>query len=175
MSGLANPRKNFRFLLELDGLNSFLVQEVQAPTVETSVIMHGAPGNIPDAKTPGKPKVSELVLKKLCPANLADTWAWDWYGAAIAGVRKDFIKTGFLKHLGPDGMITVQNFFLGDCWVSKIEPGNLMSYGDGENFIETVTLQCQFYFPKESPAIQQLFAGSAARAGGAAFLAGFQG
>jgi len=172
MSGLANPRKNFRYILEIDGINMFLIQEVQAPDVEYAKIEHGAPANIPNAKTPGRMKVGDLVVKKLCPATQADTWAWDWFAEGVAGIRKDFIKTGFLKHLANDGVTTIQTFFLGDIWPMKISPSNLNSNGDGENFIETVTFATQFYYPKDSPGLQALFAGSAARAGGVAFLAG---
>lgn len=172
MSGLANARKNFRYTLEIDGVNMFQVQEVQAPTVEFPVLEHGAPINMPNAKSPGKMKVSELVVKKLCPGLAADVWAWNWFAAGIAGVYNDWSKVGFLKHHGPDGVSTIQTFFLGNIWPSKIEPSNLVSMGDGENFIETVTFQCQYYFPKESPQFAALFAGSAVRALGAGFATG---
>jgi phage tail-like protein len=170
----ANPRKNFRYLLELDGVNMFQIQEITPPTVEFTEVTHGAPGNIPDGKTPGKIKVGDLVVKKLCLANSSDTWAWDWFGLAVAGAASEFRKTGFLKHLGIDGVTTVDNYFLGNIWPKKIEGANLNSAGN-ENYIETVTFSVQLYFPKDSPLLQALFAGSAARAGGAAFLAGFSG
>lgn len=175
MSGFANPRKNFRYILELDGANSFLIQEVQAPTMELAVIRHGAPANIPDAKTPGKPIVGEMIVKKLVPALTADTWVADWMANAIAGVKKDFIKSGFLKHLRPDGITTAQRWFLGDVWPSKIEAPNLVSMGPGENYIETVTFQVQFYVPEDSPLFATLLAGGGAVAGGIAFLNGING
>lgn len=171
MAGYANPRKDFRYLLELDGVNSFLIQEVTPPSAEFTEIMHGAPGNIPNAKSPGKPKFGDLVVKKLMPALKSDTWAWDWFGAAMAGVKNDFVKTGFLKHLGPDGVLTVQSYFLGDVWVKKIENAPSKSMGE-ENMIETVTFSVQWYIPKESVGLAALLAGSASAAGGAAFLAG---
>ncbi len=172
MSGLANARKNFRYTLELDGVNMFQIQEVQAPVVEFPVLEHGAPINMPNVKTPGKMKVGELVLKKLCPLLTSDTWAWDWFAHGIAGVYADWNRIGFLKDHGPDGISTVQTMFLGNIWCSKIESPNRVSMGDGENYIETVTLQCQYYFPKESPIFAALFAGSGVGAIGAAFPLG---
>lgn len=172
MSGLANPRKNFRWVLELNGVNMFLMQEAQLPTVELPMIKHGAPVNIPDAKTPGKITINELVVKKLMPALSADNWAWDWMGSAVAGIKKDFIKSGNLKDLGPDGVSTVQTWVLGDIWPTKIEPGNRQTLAPGENLIETVTFSVQFCYPKDSAPLQALLAGSAARAGGLAFLLG---
>lgn len=171
MSGLANPLKNFRYILELDGVNMFHIQEVTPPKVEYQEIQHGAPINIPNAKMPGKMVVGDLVVKKLRPATQGDTWAWDWFGAAVAGIRKDFVKTGFLKDLGPEGLQTVQTWVLGDIWPKSIESSNRMAMGN-ENVIETVTFACQFYYPRESSQLQALLAGSAARAGGIAFLLG---
>lgn len=166
MSGFANPRKNFRFALELDGINMFLIQEVQAPVMEYAVKTHGAPVNMPDAKTQGKLKVGEMVVKKLMSATGPDLWASDWFGAGVAGLSKDFRKTGWLKHLDNSGLITIQKWFLGDIWPSKIEYANLVAGGDGENMIETVTFQVQFFYPNESAPLLALFAGSAAQAGG---------
>lgn len=173
MSGLANPRKNFRYLLELDGLNSFLVQEVDPPEVEYEEIAHGAPVNIPNAKTPGKLAVGDLVLRKLKPALQADTWAWDWFGNGLQGVKSDFVKVGRLKDLGPDGLLTVETFFLGDIWPKKISDSSRNSMGPGENLIQEVTFSCQFYFNENSPILAALLAGGGALAGGQAFNLGF--
>lgn len=175
MSGIANPRKNFRFVLELDGANAFLIQEVQAPTMELSVVKHGAPMNLPDGKTPGKMVIGDMVVKKLCPAQTADTWVEDWMANAIAGIKKDFIKTGFLKHVAPDGARTIQKWFLGDVWPSKLEPGNLVYMGPGENYIQTVTFQVQFYVPQESPLFVGLVAGGGAILGGIAVAGAING
>lgn len=172
MSGLANPRKDFRWALELNGANAFLLQEVQLPMLEQPILKHGAPVNIPDAKTPGKMVVGEMVVKKLMPALSADGWAWDWFGSAVAGVKKDFIKAGALKDLGPDGLTTIQTWVLGDIWPTKIEHANRQLLAPGANMIETVTFAVQFFYPKDSIPLQALLAGSAARAGGLAFLLG---
>lgn len=173
MSGLANPRKNFRYLLELDGLNSFLVQEVDPPDVEYEEIKHGAPVNIPDAKTPGKMAVGDLVLRKLKPALTADAWAWDWFGNGLEGVKGNFVKIGRLKHLAPDGILTVEAFYLGDIWPKKISDSSLNSLGPGENMIQEVTFAVQFYFNENSPILAALLAGGGAVAGGQGFNSGF--
>lgn len=175
MSGLANARKNFRYLLELDGSNAFQVQEVQPPVLSYPVLKHGAPVNIPDFKSPGKMEVGELIVKKLLPALSADTWAHDWFAQGIAGIMGPFMKVGFLKHLGPDGFSVVETFFLGNVWPSKIECGPNVSMGPGENLIQTVTFQVQIYTQVNSAVMHGLLSGSAAPAGGAGFAAGFNG
>lgn len=167
MSGLANPRKNFRYLLELDGVNAFQIQEVQAPSIELPQIKHGAPGNDPDSKTPGKIIVGDLVVKKLLPAYTADTWVWNWMAQAMTGSFATFMKTGFLKHLGPDGVTVVQNYFLGEIWPTKLEPSNLVSMGPGENMMETVTFSVKYYAATDSPEFNSLLvAGLAAGVAG---------
>ena len=174
MSGQANARKNFRWALELDGANQFLFQEVETPTVEWQEILHGAPANIPDVKTPGKMIVGDLVLKKLKPAGVPDTWAWDWFGAAMVGVANDFRKTGFLVDLDPAGLASVEKYYLGNIWPKKIEDSTRQAKSqDADNLIQTVTFSCQMFFPKESPQLQALLSGSAALAGGLSFATGF--
>jgi hypothetical protein len=170
MSGLANPRKNFRYILELDGSNTFLVQEVTPPVVELPEIKHGAPGNDPDSKTPGKLIIGDLIVKKLKPALVADSWAWDWMAQAMVGVNAGFMKTGYLKHLGPDGVTNVEKYFLGEIWPKKIEGSNLVSMGPGENMIETVTFSVKYYTNVNSPQFNALLV--AGLASGVAGLAG---
>lgn len=172
MGGIANARKNFRWTIEMDGVNMFQIQECQLPSIEFPVIANGAPNNMPDGKSPGKMKVGELVVKKLCPTFSADIWAWDWFAQGIIGDYSAWSKLAFLKDHGPDGISTVQTFVLGNIWPSKIEQSNRVTQGDGENLMETVTFQVQYFFPKESPAFAALFAGAGAGALGAGFASG---
>lgn len=171
MAGLNNPRKNFRYLLELDGADAFLIQEINSPDVELAEVQHAAPGNIPNAKTPGKMSVGDLVVKKLKPANRSDNWAWELMAQASVGLQLDFAATGFLKEMTPDMTGTIQSFFLGAVWVKKISGIAYVGTGS-DNIIEEVTFAPQFYFPVDSPQFNALFGGSAAAAAGQAFSAG---
>ncbi len=129
MSGLANARKNFRWVLELDGANAFQIQECTLPTLELPVIRHGAPVNDPDSKSNGKLQVGQLILKKVKPALFSDTWAEDWMARAM----------------------------LGDCWPSKIEPSTRALLAPGENIIDTITIECKYFYPTNSPEFAALF------------------
>lgn len=175
MSGYANPRKDFRFILELDGANQFLIQEVVPPEAEFDVNTHGAPANIPNPETPGKVKFGDMVVKKLMPANEADRWAWDWFAEGMAGNNLTFRKQGFLVDLGPDGNSAIQTWYLGNIWPKKIVDQARMADGSGGNLIQEITFSVQMYFPKESPLISQYLIGAAGTAGGAAFAAGNDG
>ncbi len=171
MAGLATPRKDFRYLLELDGADAFLIQEIETPEVELPIVEHAAPGNIPNAKTPGKMKVGNLVVKKLKPANRVDTWAWDMMVKAANGLTPDFAKTGFLKHMDTEMARPLETFFLGSTWITKISSSGLKGQGS-ENIIETCEFAVQFYFSTSSDEFQAYFGGSAAAAAGQAFNAG---
>lgn len=157
----ANPQKNFRYALEFLGVNMFLAQEFTPPTVETDVVEHGSPGNLPNGKTPGKMRVGEMVLKKLKPATAQENWAWDWFSENITGLKTQFARSGFLTELGPDGFTPVRKYFCGDMWVSKIEPGAYDSKGS-ENVMETITIQPFVYYPTDSPQFTAIFGGTAA-------------
>lgn len=172
MSGIADPRKNFRWALQIDGANMFLMQEVQVPTVEYGIIKHGAPINMPDGKTPGKLTVSEMTCKRMLPAQFADTWAWDWFGLAMAGVANNFLKPCNLVDLAPDGVRQVEDYVLGNIWPSKIAPSNRAMLAPGENIMEEITFAVEFFYPKSSGVLQGLLAGSAATAGGLGFVLG---
>ena len=161
-------RKNFRFALEIDGVNHFLIQEIQAPDVEMAVVAHGSPGNIPDSKTAGKQKVGQLVVKMCKPEGAPDSWSWNWMALCVAGLAQQYQKTAFLCHLAPDGITVIEKYYCGKTWPSKISPSGLKSQGDGENIIDTVTFEVERYFPTSSPLFVALFSGSAAKAGGLA-------
>ena len=174
MAGYANPRSNFNWVIEIDGLNQFLVQEVTPPTTELKELVHGAPMGMPDEKTPGKPKFGDLVVTKLMPAFQAERWATDWMAKALAGSGfKGFVKNGFLKYTDPTSLVTVENYFLGNIWPKKIEPGKLVTKSDdSDNLLETVTFSVQYFINEASPEFKRLFSGSGANMLGIAFPLG---
>jgi len=168
MAGLANPRKEHRFVLEIDGLNAFLVQEVELPDFELEEVVHGAPMNTPNVKTPGKPVVGNLIIRKLVPANQADTWVWDWMALCIDGNAEEYKKTGTLRDYLPSGTGTVQQYFCGEIFPMKVETPNRLRQS-ANNLIEAITFSVETFFPLESPGLKSLFSSSSAGAIGAAF------
>ena len=162
---LSNTQKNFRYALEIDGINMFLLQEVTPPSVESPILEHGAPGNLPNGKSPDKVKIGDLVLKKLRPATGGDTWAWDWFAENITGLSTDFNKIGFLVELAPDGFTSARKWFLGNMFVTKIEGETYKAQG-GDNIMETVTVAVENYIPQDSPLWVRLFGGAGLQAAG---------
>jgi hypothetical protein len=166
-------RKNFRWALEIQGVNHLYIQEVQAPDVELGVVLHGSPGNLPDGKTAGKAKVGELVAKMCKPELVSSAYIWDWMAIAAGSPASAYQKVGFLSELAPDGVTVVEKYYCGKIWPSKISPSGLVTLADSnENIIETVTFQVERFFSQSSPLWLALFGGSGAKAGGLPFALG---
>jgi len=165
MGGLANPVKNFRYLLELDGADAFLIQKITPPSMESQAVEHGAPGNIPNVETPGKVVVGDLVVEKLVPADRADQWVHDWFAQAIGGLADEFRRVGFLRMLSANAVTTSKKFFLGNVWPKKIEYNEMDTSGN-DNVIEKITFSVQFFHDEESALLNGLFGSNAVNAAG---------
>lgn len=116
-----NPAKNFRFSLEINGIEQARCQSIQPPKVELQEHKQGNAGNDPDTKTPGKKTVGDLVLEMVVPGETGDAEIWNAIEAAQNGIRSDYIGQGFLNELGADGVTVVSRFFLKDIWTKIIE------------------------------------------------------
>lgn len=138
---------NWRFSLQLDGLDRFLLDGITPPQVEVPEILQAAPGGLPDIKIPGKYKVNELVIRKIKPHDQSDTWAWNWLARTVFGPRITYALPGILNELGPDGLTPINSYFLGECWPKMINTEPYVGTGDGDKLIENVNLSIRFYFP----------------------------
>ena len=77
------------FALEIDGLDRRLVHRVLghvASSSTSSTFKEGNGAKIIERKRPGKPKYSEVVLKR---GFTADKALYDWFDEVVAGGRPD--------------------------------------------------------------------------------------
>lgn len=148
-------RLNFRFSLELEGIQQFYIQEIDSPDFEVAEILQGAPGNEPDIKIPGKPKTGDLVIRKIKPINTNDIWAWQWLTQAL-GDPVASRKVGFLNELKVNAVNSEQRFYLGEVWPKKVSGIGYNAQGDGEKIIEEVTLSVRYFFPAELQALKKV-------------------
>jgi hypothetical protein len=140
-----NVLKNYDFALEIDGIFQVYLQGVTPPTVEYTEHKQGSPGNKPDKKTPGKKIVGDLVVEQVVNAVTGDPLIWQKFQAARTGLRNVYIGTGFLVELGPGG-VPVNRFFIGDCWIKKIESSGYDTRGDNSaDVLRTVTYSVEDY------------------------------
>ena len=145
--GLVNPRNNFNFLLQINGIDMARVQMVTPPSAEWTEHRNGSPGNEGDIKTPGKLMIGDLVVEMLIPdtGDAADVWAK--FYACQTNQRAVYAGTGVLSELDATGA-PVQNWNLGATWFKKIETANLeTTEGNSDNLKRTVTLSVQSYKP----------------------------
>jgi phage tail-like protein len=143
--GKVVPLKQFEYVVEIDGLDTFLVQEVTLPERSVDVTEHGE-GNI-KRKTPGMVMIGQLVLKKLIPADTADTWAFDWFNQ-VQNTQTGVGTTTFFRNvvirLKDNAGSSKKVFQCIECFPSKIVPGSLNSTSS-DNVMEEVTLEVNDY------------------------------
>ena len=140
-----NVLKNYDFALEIDGVFQALLQGVTPPTVEYTEHKQGNSGNKPDKKTPGKKIVGDLVVEQVVDAQTGDPQIWQKFQSAANGLRNVYISTGFLVELGPTGL-PIGRFFIGDCWIKKIESSGYDTRGDNSaDVLRTVTFSVEDY------------------------------
>jgi len=117
-----NPLKNFRFSLEINGIEALRVQKITPPTVELQEHKQGNAGNKPDTKTPGGKIVGDLILEMVIPGDSGDPEIWAALELAAQGLRSDYAGIGFLNELEATGNGVVSRFFLDEVWLKKVEP-----------------------------------------------------
>lgn len=138
----AEIRKNFQFMLEVDGIDQLLIQECTLPDLEFSETLHGGPVGTPDIKTPGKRKVGDFTVKKIMSVVTPDNWIWPWTDLIGSTPRAVSSKFAILKLMSPDGFRTLARYELIDLWPKKVEGLQFKREGDGENLMEVIIFSC---------------------------------
>jgi phage tail-like protein len=142
MASINNPVKVFDFAIEIDGLNQFLVQEVNIPAIEIEAAEHGDSNS--KVKTAGMVNVEDITLKKLVATDVTESWAWDWLNAAQnmntggGGLSSAYRRNIVIRQFNPD-RTTKRYWICQAAWVKRIEHDtqNRMA---SDNMFETVTL-----------------------------------
>lgn len=132
-----NVAKGFKWLLEIDGIDAMLIQEVTLPDVDVNVIELGRGVNQTNIKVPGKKKVGTLKCKKLIPTDAVEAWAYLWLNAAMKSPRAGYAKFAFLILLADDGITPIRKYDLGEIFPMKISTESL-SRTDEKELYETV-------------------------------------
>jgi phage tail-like protein len=132
-----DPYKNFRFLVEIDGIIQAGFSECTGFGSAVEVIEYregGDPATV--RKLPGKTSYQDLTLKW----GVADSHElYDWHATAIAG--KVVRKNGSIMLLDDTGTEKVRwNFFT--AWPSKYEGPGLNGKGN-DVAIDTLTISCE--------------------------------
>ncbi|MFN7741685.1 MAG: phage tail protein [Cyanobacteriota bacterium] len=132
-----DPYRNFRFLLEIDGITQAGFSDCTGFGSSVEVIEYREGGDAPTVrKLPGKATYPDITLKW----GITDSRElYDWHKAALVGTieRKD----GSVILLDDVGEEKVRwNFFT--AWPSKYDAPDLTAKGN-DVAIETLTLSCE--------------------------------
>jgi hypothetical protein len=125
MSKRIIPLNRFNYVIEIKGLNNFLVQEVILPIKDFTVVTSKG-----KTKVAGKTNIGDLVLKKLILDTASDTWAFDWFEKVKKTKdkksHKDYFKT-IIIHLQDQTAKTITTYKLTDCFIKRINITSLQS------------------------------------------------
>lgn len=106
---------------------------------DVTTFKQGDGKKILEMKRPGKPKYSEVVLKRGFTSN---TVLYKWFDEVVASAEKTPYKTASIVIFGRDAE-EVARFSLEQCWPSKLSVSDLQA-GSDEVMIEEITIQHEF-------------------------------
>ena len=132
-----DPYKNFRFLVEIEGIVQAGFSEASGFGSDVEVVEYREGGDTPTVrKLPGKVSYPDLTLKW----GITDSRElYDWHRAAVDGQVER--KNGSILLLDDLGAEQVRwNFF--DAWPSKWEGASFNATGN-EVAIDSLTVSCE--------------------------------
>ena len=132
-----DPYKNFRFLVEIEGIVQAGFSEASGFGSDVEVVEYREGGDTPTVrKLPGKVSYPDLTLKWGITDNRD---LYDWHRAAVDG--KVERKNGSILLLDDLGVEKVRwNFY--DAWPSKWEGASFNATGN-EVAIDSLTVSCE--------------------------------
>lgn len=126
------------FALEIDGLTLAWFTACSGLSLEFDVASFKESNGkmIIERKRPGKPKYSEVVLKR---GFTADKTLHDWFDDIVKSKDKTAYKTGSIV-IYDRTQTEVARFNLEQCWPSKLSVSDLNA-GSDEVMVEELTMQ----------------------------------
>lgn len=137
-----NPVKQFQYVIEVDGLDQFLCQELTLPD-ETIEEAEHTEGNAV-YRTPGLTRIGDVTLSNLVPTDENDDWAKSWLlqvqdrQAGSGGTPEQYLRTVVVRLLDNGGN-TIKTYEMIDCWVKQIT-GLTLSKSTSDNIMREVVL-----------------------------------
>jgi phage tail-like protein len=131
-----DPLRNFRFRLEIDGIQNAGFSEVDIGATATDVIDYREGIDPPFArKLPGLTRYGNVTLKRGVTKSLE---LFDWYRRIVQGgiaANRKTVTIIVLDDTGADGA----RYVVSEAWPAKYDPGDLNAKGN-DVFIETLEL-----------------------------------
>ena len=93
-----------------------------------------------ERKRAGKPKYSEVVLKRGFTTNMV---VYDWFKEVVDADEADAVQDGVDRDVRPQLQTECARFNLEGCWPSKMSVSDL-SAGSDDVMVEELTIQHEF-------------------------------
>ena len=148
MAKVANPRKVFNFVIEVDGIDQFEVQKVTLPEINVEQVEHGDTNHV--IKTAGQVKVGNMTFEKIKRMPGSDVDAWEWLRTAqsqVAGgglLAEAYKKTIIVKEMDTTGLATLNRHVCTGVWVTKVSQ-NELDRTSSDNILQTIELSVDIY------------------------------
>ena len=148
MAKVANARKSFNFVVEIDGIDQFEVQKITLPETTVEQVEHGDVNY--SVKTAGRVIIGNMTFEKLKRLPNSDTSAWDWLRNAqsqLAGgglLAENYKKIVTVKEMDSTGKVTINRHILTGVWPTKISQSDL-DRNESSNIIQTVEFSVDTY------------------------------
>lgn len=138
-----SPRKQFRFAIVCDGIETAYIQKFKAPKIDIKSAKHGD-GPF-DINTASRISFGTAELDTLKPSESATYWWKDWLGLIInlssgaMGLPETYKKNLLIVEYAADGTTVVEQTELVGCFPTEIDPSDLDKLGEG-NAIDKIKL-----------------------------------
>ena len=145
---VANPRKVFNFLVEIDGIDQFEVQKITLPEVGVEQVEHGDVNY--KVKTAGQVTVGNMTMEKLKRIEGSSASAMEWLRSCqsqLAGgglLAEQYKKIVIIKEMDTTGKATLTRHICTGTWPTKISQNDLDRTG-GDNIIQTIEFSVDIY------------------------------
>lgn len=142
--GKVNPLKQFAYVVEINGLDQFVCQELTLPDVTVEETEHTEGNAI--IRTAGLSRVGDLTLSNLKPADTAEQWALDLINSVqnrttgVGGTPEQYELT-IVVRLRDNAGATVISYECTGCWCKKAL-GMSLSKTSSDNIMEEVQFVC---------------------------------
>lgn len=131
-----DPLRNFRFRVEIDGVQVASFSEVTIEPTTTAVIEYREGGEPPAVrKLPGLTKYGNVTLKRGVTPSLE---LFNWHRLVATGQIANARRNVVIIVLDDSGTEAAR-FVVSDAWPAKYDPGDLNAKGN-EVFIELLEL-----------------------------------
>jgi phage tail-like protein len=129
------------FSLEVDGVEIAYFTGCSGLGLEYDVVTfkQGDGKQVLQSKRPGKPKYSEVVLKRGFTSN---TKLYDWFDEVVKAAENPPYKTASIVIFDRTAK-EVARFNMEECWPNKLSVSDLQS-GSDEVMVEEITIQHEF-------------------------------